>query len=222
MTDSDGNRFGHKVWCDITVEVDDQSSSMSSSSMIFPVLNYDQQSVSSRTKDISAPASSTATALASLEIGKPQNEYDPLHDRVSGSLAAYNKKSEIISETESQSDLDDSDLEEEEESDDISITSSIDSSQDFIVVEKESDNDMQRGRSVQPYIISQDSNEDKTRNDAQLSLIENVQSSSPVDISPVENTATSQPVTDGSELSGEIPGEYQEKLTQLNDMVYVL
>jgi len=200
LTDSDGNRFGHKVWCDITVEVDDQSSSMSSSSMIFPVLNYDQQSVSSRT---SAPA----TTLASLEIGKLQNED-----------AAYNKKSEIISETESQPDFDDSD----EDSDDISsITSSIDSSQDFIVVEKESDNDMQRGRSVQPYILSQDSNEDKTMNDAQLPLIENVQSSSPVDISTVENAATSQLVTDEPELSGEIPEEYQEKLTHLNDMVYV-
>ncbi|RGB22858.1 hypothetical protein C1646_729705 [Rhizophagus diaphanus] len=207
LTDSDGNRFGHKVWCDITVEVDDQSSSMSSSSMIFPVLNYDQQSVSFRTKDTSAPV----TTLASLEIGKLQNEEDSLHDQ----LAAYNKKSEIISETESQPDFDDSD----EDSDDISsITSSIDSSQDFIVVEKESDNDMQRGRSVQPYIISQDSNEDKTRNDAQLPSIENVQSSSPVDISTVENAATSQLVTDEPELSGEIPEEYQEKLTHLNDM----
>ncbi|EXX66310.1 hypothetical protein RirG_125040 [Rhizophagus irregularis DAOM 197198w] len=207
LTDSDGNRFGHKVWCDITVEVDDQSSSMSSSSMIFPVLNYDQQSVSFRTKDTSAPV----TTFASLEIGKLQNEDDSLHDQ----LAAYNKKSEIISETESQPDFDDSD----EDSDDISsITSSIDSSQDFIVVEKESDNDMQRGRSVQPYIISQDSNEDKTRNDAQLPSIENVQSSSPVDILTVENAATSQLVTDEPELSGEIPEEYQEKLTHLNDM----
>jgi len=210
LTDSEGNRFGHKVWCDITVEVVDQSSSMSSSSMIFPVLNYDRQSVSARTKNTSAPASSTATTLASSEIGRLQNEDDPLHDRVSESLAAY-----------SQSDLDDSD---DESDDSSSITSSIDSSQDFIVVEKESENDMQlqRGRSVQPYIMSQDSNESKT-NDTQLPLIENVQSSSPVDISTVENDATSQRVvTDESELNEEISKEYQEKLTPLNDMVYSL
>jgi hypothetical protein len=211
LTDSEGNRFGHKVWCDITVEVDDQSSSMSSSSMIFPVLNYGQQSVSARNKDTSAPASSTATTFVSSEIGRPQNEDDLLHDRVSP------RKSEIAFETESQSDLDDS---EEETDDGSSITSSIDSSQDFIVVEKD-DMQMQRGRSVQPYIMSQDSNESVNMNDTQLPLIENVQSSSSVDISTVENAATSQlVVTDESELSGEIPEEYQKELTRLNEMVY--
>jgi hypothetical protein len=212
LTDNEGNRFGHKVWCDITVEVVDQSSSMSSSSMIFPVLNYDQQSVSARTKDTSAPASSTASS----EIGRPQTEDDPLHDQVSpGSFTAYIRKSENTFETESQSDLDDSD---EESDDNSSITSSMDSSQDFIVVEKESENDMQRGRSAQPYIMSQDSNEDVTKNDTQLPLIENAQSS---DISTVENAVTSQVVvTEESELSGEILNEHQDKLIQLNDIVY--
>ncbi|GES88552.1 ZZ type zinc finger domain-containing protein [Rhizophagus clarus] len=184
LTDSEGNRFGHKVWCDIT------------------------QSVSASTKDVSVPASSTVTTSASSEIGRPQNENDLLHDRISPETLA--RKSEITFETESQSDLDDSD---EESDDNSSITSSTDSTQDFIVVEKESDNDMrmQRGRSAQPYIISRDSHESETRNDTQLSLIDNVQSSS-------ENAATSQLVTVESELVGEISEEYQEKLTCLDDM----
>uniref|UniRef100_A0A1D1YF52 Next to BRCA1 gene 1 protein n=1 Tax=Anthurium amnicola TaxID=1678845 RepID=A0A1D1YF52_9ARAE len=211
LTDSEGNRFGHKVWCDITVEVIDQSSNMSSSSMIFPVLNYDQQSVSVRSKDTSFPISPVEITFASSEIERPKNN-DPLRDRASvgSSLAAHNKKFEI----ESQSDLYDS---EEESDDDSSVTSNTDSSQDFIVIEKDSDDDMQmqRGRSAQPYIImSQDSNEDETKND-----IQNVQSSSHV--SSIENVTTSQPVTGESELSGEIPEDYQKKLTSLNDMGFL-
>src|SRR5688572_16658748 len=66
LTDIEGNQFGHRVWCEIEVEAADQSSSMSASSMIFPVLNYDQRSVSARSNGTSVPVS--------LEIGKLQNE----------------------------------------------------------------------------------------------------------------------------------------------------
>jgi len=209
LTDNEGNRFGHRVWCDITVEVIDQSSDMSASSMIFPVLNYDQQSVSAKSTDTSVPVSSTPTTLASSEIERLQNEHDGLfRDQVSSgsSLAALkcNKKLESNFEIESQSDLYDSD----DSDDNSSIASSNDSSQeDYIVVEKDSDNDvqMQRGRSVQPYIINKDSiNELKP-------LVENVQSLSLV--SSVDEIVTSRP-----KLSGAIPEKYQKELIYLAEM----
>ncbi|RIA80248.1 hypothetical protein C1645_792940 [Glomus cerebriforme] len=229
LTDSEGNRFGHKVWCDITVEVVDQSSNMSSSSMIFPVLNYDQQSISARSNDTSVPVSLNTNTLASSEIERLQNDDDISRDQVSSvsSLTAlkYNRKLENRFEIESQSDLYDSD---EESDDDSSIASSTDSSQDFIVVEKDSDDDMQmqRGRSAQPYIMNQGLNEGETKNDTQSEvrpLVENVQSSSlfsSIDASSVENVASLQPiVTDESQFSEEkIPENYQKALTSLNDM----
>ncbi|CAG8585045.1 5344_t:CDS:10 [Paraglomus occultum] len=38
LVDGEGNRFGYRLWCEIFVEAIDQYSSLSSSSMIFPVL----------------------------------------------------------------------------------------------------------------------------------------------------------------------------------------
>ncbi|CAG8647782.1 24334_t:CDS:10 [Dentiscutata erythropus] len=58
LTDNEGNLFGHKIWCEIKVEADDQSSSMSSS-MIFPVLNYDQKSTQSAASSVQSPVSTS-------------------------------------------------------------------------------------------------------------------------------------------------------------------
>jgi len=79
--------------------------------------------------------------------------------------------SELLSnrklEIESQSDYDSDDSDDS----DSSIASSADSSQDFIVVEKVSDDDMQtqRGRSVQSF-IDQNSNEDEAMNSTQAEV----------------------------------------------------
>ncbi|CAG8656232.1 7940_t:CDS:10, partial [Funneliformis mosseae] len=192
LTDKDGNRFGHRVWCDIDVEAVDQSTNMSASSMIFPVLNYDQQSVSAKSNDTSVPLSSIPATLVSSEILRLENDDDSLfRDPVSlGSSLSELRKLEI----ENQSDHYDSD----DSDDNSSIASSADSSQDFIVVEKDSDDDMQtqRGRSVQPYTLNLSSDEEvinDTQSEGKL-LAENVQSSSVPSSAEVEDiVVTSQP-----------------------------
>ena len=196
------------------MEVVDQSTNMSASSMIFPVLNYDQQSVSI-SNDTSVPVSSIPTTLASSEIERLQNEDDdPFRDPVSpisltSSLTALkcNRKLESRFEIESQSDLYDSD---EESDDDSSIASSTDVSQDFIVVERDLDDDtqMQRERGVQPYILN---NLNENTQPEVKSLIENVQNSSSVD--------DELHATDESKPSEVIPEKYHEELTHLAEMV---
>ncbi|CAG8432679.1 5661_t:CDS:10 [Diversispora eburnea] len=97
LDDGNGNKFGHRVWCDITVEAEDSTTAnMSASSMIFPVMNFDHKSVS-----------------------------------------AQSEKSTDIDDNSVISGQYDSD----EESDAMSTTSSEDSAQDFIVVEKDSDDE---------------------------------------------------------------------------------
>jgi hypothetical protein len=40
LVDGEGNKFGHRLWCSINVEDDD--SNMTASSMIFPVMKNEQ------------------------------------------------------------------------------------------------------------------------------------------------------------------------------------
>jgi len=122
LTDNEGNVFGHKIWCEINVEADDQSSSMSSS-MIFPVLNYDQKSTRSATSSVQSPI--------------PTSEDEKVNVPSQNSTATE-LQSEIV-DLESISELNSELSNSDDESDTSSIVS--DSSQDFIVVDKDSDDD---------------------------------------------------------------------------------
>ncbi|CAG8481049.1 10357_t:CDS:10 [Ambispora leptoticha] len=70
-----GNRFGHRVWCDIIVEAADQQSSMSSS-MIFPILTYDQQSIS--IDQLSVSESTTQSVPASIQTSVRTSDVERL------------------------------------------------------------------------------------------------------------------------------------------------
>ncbi|CAG8556058.1 14989_t:CDS:2 [Racocetra fulgida] len=125
LTDNEGNVFGHKIWCEINVEADDQSSSMSSS-MIFPVLNYDQKLSQSASGSIQSPVST-----AEDDDNAPlQNLVKPTVTELQTGIVDLESTSELNSELFNSDD---------DESDTSSIVS--DSSQDFIVVDKDSDDD---------------------------------------------------------------------------------
>ncbi|CAG8817696.1 23857_t:CDS:2, partial [Racocetra persica] len=125
LTDNEGNVFGHKIWCEINVEADDQSSSMSSS-MIFPVLNYDQKLSQSASGSVQSPVST-----AEDDDNAPlQNLVKPIVTELQTEIVDLESTSELNSELFNSDD---------DESDTSSIVS--DSSQDFIVVDKDSDDD---------------------------------------------------------------------------------
>ncbi|CAG8451030.1 2436_t:CDS:2, partial [Acaulospora colombiana] len=155
LTDGQGNSFGHHVWCDIIVENDEQSSNMSSSSMIFPVLNYDQKPKFVQPNSVSEQLSSISNSVAFSEVNQLQNEEDPFQDSISPDLAV----TEFVrnqAEVENNSELCDSD----EESDTSSIAYSEDSSQDFVVVDKDSDDEMELSQSQHSLLDPQTPNED--------------------------------------------------------------
>ncbi|CAG8610184.1 7813_t:CDS:2 [Cetraspora pellucida] len=126
LTDDEGNVFGHKIWCEIIVEADDQSSSMSSS-MIFPVLNYDQKLAQSTSGSIQSPVSTAEDNNDNVPL---QNFVKPTTTELQGGIVDIESISELNSELFNSDD---------DESDTSSIIS--DSSQDFIVVDKDSDDD---------------------------------------------------------------------------------
>ncbi|RHZ77387.1 hypothetical protein Glove_180g23 [Diversispora epigaea] len=138
LDDGYGNKFGHRVWCDITVEAEDSTSNMSASSMIFPVLNYDQKSVSTRSEQTS---SSISRSIASSEIDRIKTEI-PIDTREE----PVSPTSTIADFLSNRTDIDVNSVisgqyDSDEESDAMSTTSSEDSTQDFIVVEKDSDDE---------------------------------------------------------------------------------
>ncbi|CAG8549603.1 16490_t:CDS:10 [Acaulospora morrowiae] len=153
LTDGQGNVFGDQVWCEIIVESDEQSSNMSSSSMIFPVLTYEQKSVSEQSNSASAQLSSIPNSIDSSEVNRVQNdEDDPFQDPVSpASTVAELVKDQMEIENSSEFDSD--------EESEISSIASDDSSQEFIVVEKDSDDEMELSQSRQSLLGRQASGE---------------------------------------------------------------
>ncbi|CAG8645191.1 18702_t:CDS:10, partial [Acaulospora morrowiae] len=142
LTDGQGNGFGDQVWCEIIVESDEQSSNMSSSSMIFPVLTYEQRSVSEQSNSASAQLSSIPNSIDSSEVNRVQTDEDPFQDPVSpASTVAEFVKDQMEIENSSEFDSD--------EESEISSIASDDSSQEFIVVEKDSDDEMELSQSRQ-------------------------------------------------------------------------
>ncbi|CAG8525508.1 3650_t:CDS:10 [Paraglomus brasilianum] len=69
LVDGEGNRFGYRVWCEINVEAIDQYSSLSSSSMIFPVLD-------NPVSDISSSRSSMTSVDTGLHTSDVENTED--------------------------------------------------------------------------------------------------------------------------------------------------
>ncbi|KAG9294152.1 hypothetical protein G9A89_021511 [Geosiphon pyriformis] len=148
LTDGEGRRFGHRVWCDIIVEIADQSSSMSSSSMIFPVLTLgrrsasaDQRSISMESTVPSIPASHQ-TSIRTSDIERLVDpEEDPFKDPASSQHETLKNEPEEATRQELELVSNMNDVDSNCETD--SFISDSSSSQDFIVVENDFDHDGQ-------------------------------------------------------------------------------
>jgi len=140
LMDPEGNRFGHVVWCDIIVEAADNLESSMSSSMIFPVINYQK---SNRSDGQSIPVSAP-TVTHSTETDNVDHDEDPFQDPPSRE-ASVSTFTDLISEIPRMqpSEHEAPSMMSETESDAGSVTPSITSSNsgEFVVVEKYVDED---------------------------------------------------------------------------------
>jgi hypothetical protein len=126
LVDGEGNKFGHRLWCAINVEDDD--SNMTASSMIFPVMKNEQ------VPDVKQQEDNIVNSIVGKFFDKEKLEKSLEAISSQSDSNNNNKENENNNETEAATEFyyDDSDIES-----DISSLSSLENSQDYYFVEKD-------------------------------------------------------------------------------------